>query len=204
MGKVQLIDATSIFTQLRKNMGKKNCQFSASQIDQVMDLFLKFEESEHSKIFPNAAFGYWKVTVERPLRIPGLDPEKVYKSADLKKLRAERGTSPDAPPVLRKLHKDGRREFEPDADLRDTEQIPLLETGGINAFIDREVLPHVPDAWVDPDKTQIGYEISFTRHFYKPAPLRTLAEIKADLDSLQDEAEGLLDAIISPSSAQMP
>ena len=196
-GKVQLIDATNISTPLRKNLGKKNCQLSPGQIDQITELFLKFQETEQSKIFPNAAFGYWKVTVERPLRIHGIDPEKVYKPAEVKKLRAERGMSPDAPPVLRKLHKDGTREYEPDADLRDTEQIPLLEPGGVDAFFAREVLPHVPDAWVDHDKTRIGYEISFTRHFYKPAPLRTMAEIKADLDALRQEAEGLLDGIVS-------
>jgi type I restriction enzyme M protein len=200
-GKVQLIDATTISTPLRKNLGKKNCQLSPGQIDQITELFLNFQETEQSKIFPNAAFGYWKVTVERPLRIQGIDSDKVYKAAELKKLRGERGTSPDAPPVLRKLHKDGTREYDSDADLRDTEQIPLLEEGGIDAFFTREVLPHVPDAWIDRDKTQIGYEVSFTRHFYKPVPLRTLAEIKADLDVLQQEAEGLLDAIVSPGDA---
>jgi hypothetical protein len=66
-------------------------------------------------------------------------------------------------------------EYEPDSDLRDTEQVPLLEEGGIEAFIRREVLPYTPDAWVNNDATKIGYEISFTRHFYKPQPLRTLA-----------------------------
>jgi type I restriction enzyme M protein len=72
-------------------------------------------------------------------------------------------------------------EYEPDADLRDTEQVPLLEVGGIAAFIQREVLPYTPDAWVKADATKIGYEVSFTRHFYKPQPLRTLEEIAADI-----------------------
>jgi type I restriction enzyme M protein len=122
-----------------------------------------------------------------------------------------------AEPVLRKVHKSGKVkvdplhgffaspvgdrtlvvEYEPDSDLRDTEQIPLLEDGGIEAFLQREVLPHVPDAWIDHSKTQIGYEISFTRHFYKPVPLRSLDEIKTDLETLQAEAEGLLDEIVT-------
>ena len=81
--------------------------------------------------------------------------------------------------------------------MRDTEQVPLLEDGGIEAFFKREVLSHVPDAWIDHTKTQVGYEISFTRHFYKPTPLRTLDQIKADLAALQQEAEGLLDQIVT-------
>lgn len=103
-----------------------------------------------------------------------------------------------AEPVVKKKTKTGV-EYEPDAELRDTEQVPLLEEGGIEAFFQREVLPHVPDAWIDHAKTQIGYEISFTRHFYKPTPLRSLEEIRADLLKLQQEAEGLLDEIVSPA-----
>jgi len=74
--------------------------------------------------------------------------------------------------------------------------------GGIGTFFQREVLPHVPDAWIDHSKTLIGYEISFTRHFYKPQPLRSLAEIRSDLTALQAEAEGLLDQIIATGAAQ--
>ena len=87
-------------------------------------------------------------------------------------------------------------EYEPDSDLRDTEQVPLLEEGGIEAFIRREVLPYTPDAWVNNDATKIGYEVSFTRHFYKPQPLRTLAEISADILAIEKEAEGLLDGLL--------
>jgi type I restriction enzyme M protein len=87
-------------------------------------------------------------------------------------------------------------EYEPDADLRDTEQVPLLEDGGIEAFIRREVLPYTPDAWIKDDATRIGYEISFTRHFYKPQPLRTLEEISADILAIEKEAEGLLDGLL--------
>jgi type I restriction enzyme M protein len=78
--------------------------------------------------------------------------------------------------------------------------VPLLEEGGIEAFFRREVLPHAPDAWIDESATRIGYEISFTRYFYKPQPLRTLEEIRADILALEKEAEGLLQAIISPGS----
>jgi type I restriction enzyme M protein len=86
--------------------------------------------------------------------------------------------------------------YEPDTDLRDTEQVPLKEPGGIEAFFRREVLPHASDAWVDSEKTQIGYEISFARYFYKPAPLRSLAEIRADILKLEQQTEGLLDKIV--------
>ena len=87
-------------------------------------------------------------------------------------------------------------EYESDTDLRDTEQIPLLEEGGIEAFFRREVLPYVPSAWIDDRKTKIGYEISFTRYFYQPEPLRTLAEIRADIEALERETDGLLEQIL--------
>jgi type I restriction enzyme M protein len=91
-------------------------------------------------------------------------------------------------------------EYETDSELRDTEQVPLLEPGGIEAFFRREVLPHVPDAWIDPDGTKIGYEISFTRYFYQPKPLRTLDEIRADILAVEREAEGLLDELVQGAS----
>jgi len=81
--------------------------------------------------------------------------------------------------------------------LRDTEQVPLLETGGIEAFIRREVLPYATDAWIDESKTQVGYEISFTRHFYKPQAIRTLDEIRADILALEKKTEGLLSEIVT-------
>jgi type I restriction enzyme M protein len=87
-------------------------------------------------------------------------------------------------------------EYEPDPDLRDTEQVPLLEDGGIEAFLLREVLPYAADAWYISDDVKTGYEISFTRYFYKPTPLRTLEEIRADIMSLEKETKGLLDNII--------
>jgi type I restriction enzyme M protein len=92
-------------------------------------------------------------------------------------------------------------EYEPDAELRDTEQIPLLEVGGIEAFVRREVLPHVADAWVDAQSIKVGYEVSFTRYFYKPQPLRSLADIRADIVALENENKGLLAEIIGEGAA---
>ena len=214
-GKVQLIDATKWFQPLRKNLGKKNCELGEEHIASICDTFLDFKETEQSKIFDNAAFGYWKVTVERPLRIQGSDPDRAYKAAEVKKLKEDRERSEDAPPVIRKIHErgteadplrglfaatvDGRPavvEYEPDTDLRDTEQIPLQEAGGIEAFLEREVLPYAPDAWYQFDSVKTGYDISFSRYFYKPQPLRTLEEIRADILALEKETEGLLGEIM--------
>jgi type I restriction enzyme M protein len=333
-GQVQLIDATQWFRPLRKNMGKKNCELAPEDIQRICDVFLKFEETPQSKIFPNAAFGYWKVKVERPLRLHsqltlarietlrfasgdeeiraalydklgddlfekphavreeltrlvdtwgdddaaddddtdgaskmGL-PEKTKRKlhdadtwrrdaalvATATKLREalgdglfedhnvfldqveatqkKLGLKPSgaelklivaavswrdeaAAPVIKKIHKTGKTqpdplhglyeavingktsvvEYEPDSELRDYEQIPLLEEGGIEAFIRREVLPYTPDAWIVEADTKIGYEVSFTRHFYQPPKLRTLAEISADILKLEQETEGLLSEI---------
>jgi type I restriction enzyme M protein len=333
-GKIQLIDATQWFKPLRKNLGKKNCELSEEDIRRICNTFLAFEKTEQSKIFQNEHFGYWKVTVERPLRLHSqltmkaieslrfasgdedirsqlydefgdalhedfkiikgdlekriiewgsdngddedenppnnalpesmrkklLNPETWYRDEKLYevalKLREELGSElfedyntfqetvketiknteikisasdlkiilrtvswreETAPPVISKIHKNtkikpdplyGRYkhkeesesvvvEYEPDTELRDTEQVPLLEEGGIEAFIKREVLPYAPDAWIKREATKIGYEISFTRHFYKPVPLRTLEEIRTDIIAVEKEAEGLLEGILN-------
>ena len=214
-GKVQLIDATQWYTPLRKNLGKKNCELTEDMIKKICDVFLKFEETKESKIFPNETFGYWKVTVERPLRIKGIDPERIYSGKELKALKDNGERDDSAPAVLKKVHKPGTQpdplhglfaaniqgkprvvEYEVDSDLRDTEQVPLLEEGGIEAFLTREVLPYAADAWYDPDSVKIGYEISFTRYFYKPQPMRSLEEIRADILALENETDGLLDQIL--------
>ena len=91
-------------------------------------------------------------------------------------------------------------EYEPDTDMRDTERIPLQEEGGIQAFLKREVLPHAADAWYKADRVKIGYEVSFTRYFYKPQTLRTLGEIRADILGLEKETEGLLTEIVGNAS----
>ena len=218
-GKVQLIDATQWYQPLRKNLGKKNCELGEDDIARICDTFLAFEESEQSNIFDNAVFGYWKVTVERPLRLAGIDPDRAYKAAEIKTLKESGERREDAPPVIRKIHKRGTPadplrglfettlngapavvEYEPDPDRRDTEQIPLQEAGGIDAFLRREVLPYAPDAWYPPASVKIGYEISFTRYFYKPKPMRTLAEIRADILALEKETEGLFGEIIGNST----
>ena len=91
-------------------------------------------------------------------------------------------------------------EYEPATDLRDTEQIPLMAQGGIEAFLEREVLPHAADAWYKADSVKIGYEVSFTRYFYKPQPMRSLEEIRADILALEHESEGLLGEIVGDVS----
>ena len=273
-GKVQLIDATQWFRPLRKNLGNKNCELSDADIRRICDAFLKFEETEQSKIFPNEAFGYWKVTVERPLRLTvELTPERRGSFRDVclgakeeplanvvDRVGAEIGSGPHrdfnrfmsavaadagshgvkltakrktllktslaardetAKPVMKKVHRkelapdslrglypvvmDGKTaivEYEPDTNLRDTEQIPLLEEGGIESFIRREVLPYAPDAWYVPTSVKTGYEISFTRHFYKPQPLRPLEEIRADILALERETDGLLAEIVGSAKSE--
>jgi len=165
-GKIQLIDATALKSPLRKNLGQKNCELTPEIRAQIVRLFLAFEESGCSKIFDNSAFGYWKVTVLRPRY-----------GRDGQPLRDKKG------------------KLVPDK-ATDTEQIPLGYPGGIDAFIAKEVLPYAPDAWVDESKTQTGYEISFTKHFYKPVQLRALSEIVADIRALESETEGLLEEVL--------
>ena len=214
-GKVQLIDATGWHRPLRKNMGKKNCELGEEDIARICDTFLAFEETEESKIFDNAAFGYWKVTVERPLRIQGADPYRAYKTVDIKKLKERGVRSETGAPVIRRIHKRGAHadplrgrfaatisgrsavvEYEADTDLRDTEQIPLGEDGGIEAFLRREVLPYVADAWYQPDSVRIGYDISFTRYFYQPNETRKLEEIRAEILAVERETTGLLSEVL--------
>lgn len=214
-GKVQLIDATSWSRPLRKNLGQKNCELSEGDIARICEVFLGLEEGPQSKVLDNRAFGYHKVTVERPLRIKGADPERVYTAAEIRRFKSEGEVDPAAPPVIRKLHRKGTRadpirglfpitlkgkqrvvEYMPDTALRDTEQVPLLEEDGVEGFIRREVLPYATDAWFDADKVKVGYEISFARYFYQPGPMRSLAEIASELLEVQREAEGQLAGIV--------
>lgn len=224
-GKIQLIDATAMKSALRKNMGKKNCEFTPEIRKEIVRIFLTMAESEVSMILNNEDFAYWTVTVERPLRLrvcPDREiPTATFKKADeyasvvaaiakaaetapldswdvfakatklkaaaLKKIRpfiTEK--DPSAQPV------DG----EADADLRDTENIPFTYEGGIPAFIQNEVLPYAPDAWVDEKKTLIGYEISFTKYFYKPIELRKMSDILESLTALEKEADGMLSEVV--------
>ena len=214
-GRVQLIDATRWSRPLRKNLGSKNCEISDEDIGRICDAFLAFEETEQSKIFPNKDFGYWKITVERPLRLEGINPERAYTAKEIKALEETSERSETAPPVIRRIH--GRSvstdplrglfpavvagkptvvEYEPHPDLRDTEQVSLTKERGIEAFLHREILPYAPDAWYAPDSAKTASEVSFTRYFYKQQQLRPLADIRADILALERETEGLLIGVI--------
>ena len=164
-GKIQLIDASSFWTKLRKNLGSKGREVDAASRDRILAIYDDFEDADPdlSKVFTANDFGYWTITVERPL----LD---------------ETGNQ-----VV-----DRQGVPKPDAKRRDTENVPFTYGGNvagdagrdatIKAYVAAEVLPHVPDAWIDEKKTKVGYEIPFTRHFYKYVPPRPLAEIDADLE----------------------
>ena len=164
-GKIQLIDATSFWTKIRRNLGSKNREVDEKDRTRIVELYDAFDEADPnlSKVFTANDFGYWTITVERPL----LDE--------------------DGNPVV-----DRKGNPKPDAKKRDTENVPFAYAGNtsgdkgrdetIKAYFEAEVLPHVPDAWVDTKKTKVGYEIPFTRHFYKYVPPRPLAEIDADLE----------------------
>lgn len=224
-GKIQLIDATAMKESLRKNMGKKNCEFTHDIRKEIVRIFLDMEESDVSMVFNNDEFAYWNVTVERPLRLRVYPdrtiPADLFKKADeyetvtsaiakaaetallddwtafakatklkaaqLKKIR---------PFITEKDASTQPIDGEPDVDLRDTENIPFTYEGGIDAFMQNEVLTYAPDAWVDEKKTQIGYEISFTKYFYKPVELRPMDEILQSLKNLEQEADGLLAGIM--------
>ena len=224
-GKVQLIDATNMKSALRKNMGKKNCEFTEDIRREIVRIFLDMEESEVSKVFNNDDFAYWSITVERPLRLR-IFPEKEIpngtfrRDAELEDVRAAVKNAAETAPLddwtafakatklkaaqLKKIRpfiterdEDAKPiEGEPDTELRDTENVPFTYEGGIDAFMENEVLTYAPDAWVAEDRTQIGYEISFTKYFYKPKELREMKDIIADLESLEKEADGMMAEIM--------
>ncbi len=190
-----MIDATQWFKPLRKNLGKKNCELSPEDIDRINRVFLEFKEMPESKIFQNEAFGYWKVRVERPVRLHSQLTRKAIES-----LRFASGDVDIRSALYDEL---GEALFDNFKSVRSTlEEMANNwgkeddEEGGIEAFIRREVLPYTPDAWVDFKATKIGYEVSFTRHFYKPPVLRSLDEIAADIKVLETETEGLLEEIV--------
>lgn len=162
-GKVQLINANGLFEKRRKALGNKRNDISEAQIAEITRVYGDFTENEISKIFSNEEFGYSKITVERPLK------------------------DENGEPVLKK----GKPQ--PDAALRDTENVPLTEN--IQAYFEREVLPFAPDAWIDENKTKVGYEIPFTRYFYKYEAPRPSAEIMAEILELEKELDGSLKEI---------
>jgi type I restriction enzyme M protein len=167
-GKLQLIDASGFWQKMRKGLGSKRKELSAEHIDDITRLFGHFEESTReidgssvpiSRIFRNEDFGYRTITVERPER-----------DADGKIVLGSKGKGKGKPVA--------------DASLRDTENVPLSED--VESYFKREVLPHAPDAWIDHEKTKVGYEIPFNRHFYVFKPPRALAEIDAELKGVTD------------------
>lgn len=274
-GKIQLIDASKIKTLLRRNLGSKNCEFSEEDRKVILDLFQKFEGNEISKIFNNEDFGYFKITVERPLRLAvlcnndnilqvekelkkigfytgeitkerlgesfikntagaikelekkeniqsylkvlkELKNEEVYldyakfekefdkklkklgiKSTTFKKLVStgllENIIVKDDKAVIQK---DKQGNIVVDTELRDTEIIPLTYPGGIEEFIQKEVLPYHEDAFVDESKTQIGYEINFTKYFYKPKQLESVETIVARIRELEAVSKGMMKEIL--------
>lgn len=224
-GKVQLIDASSMKSQLRKNMGKKNCELTPEIRSEILRIFLEMEESDVSHIYTNDDFGFWSVTVERPLRLRVYPTREVPEDIFKKQLELEQYRS-----ALEKLPKkdswDDWKAFckatglkaailkkvrpfitevdptatpiegEADTNLRDTELVPLNYIGGIDEFIKTEVLPFSPDAWVDEKKSQLGYELSFVKCFHKPVQLRSMAEIFEELKQIEKETDTMISAMM--------
>jgi len=205
-GKVQLVDAREMFTKMRKSLGNKRNEVSNAQIEEITRLYGAFVEGERVKIFPNEAFGYIRITVERPLRLRSEDGVAVGMTpARLKELLKTARRDESANPVT-----DRNGSPYADPDLRDQENMPLPAvsvsyqrdvtdrlarldyTSAVNDYMKSAVLPWVPDAWVDMEKTKIGYEIPLTRHFHKYVPPRPLAQIDAEINSLEREIQGLL------------
>ena len=174
-GKVQLIDASAMWQKMRKSLGSKRKELADEHIDEIVRLFGQFADAQHggtplSRVFDNRAFGYRSITVERPERD---EAGNIVLGA--------RGKAKGKPV--------------PDSKLRDTENVPLHED--VETYFAREVLPHVPDAWIDHDKTKVGYEIPFNRHFYVFTPPRPLAEIDADLKQTTDRIKAMIEGLMA-------
>ena len=224
-GKIQLIDASKMKSPLRKNMGNKSCEFTPEIRREIVRIFMDMEESEVSRIFNNDEFAFWSITLERPLRLRVYPdrpiPDDLFKKTEeLKTVKKAIASVPAATPtddweafakatklkagILKKIRpfiteKDPAAKpvnGEADSDLRDSEIVPFTYDGGINAFVQNEVHTYAPDAWVDEKKTTKGYEISFTKYFYRPKPLREIEEIVSRLNELEAEADGVLSSIM--------
>lgn len=165
-GKVQLINATDLYQPMKKSLGSKRKYISDNQRDEILQMFLDFKETELCKIFPNTYFGYTKVTIEQALLDENGQPVQDKKTK--------------TPKV--------------DGSLRDFERIPL--STDIDNYFEAEVKPHLPFAWMDRSKDKRGYEINFTKYFYKYKPLRSLGEITNDLLKLEEESDGLFQKIL--------
>lgn len=164
-GKVQLINANSLYRKMRKSLGNKRNEMSREHIDEITKIYGDFVENEISKIYDNDFFGYRKVTVLQA---------KVDESGN------------------KELSKKG--EYIQDKDKgTDTETIPLQED--IHDYMEREVLPFAPNSYIDNSKTKIGYEISFTKYFYKYKEPRSTKEIMAEILELDKKLDGVLKEI---------
>lgn len=218
-GKIQLIDATSMKAQLRKNMGQKNCELTSELRAEIVRIFLSMEQSEVSRIFDNSEFGYWSITVERPLRLR-VFPERSVAAANLKPAEEDlyyKAVSklPNIPTddwmafakatglkatLLKKVRpyiteKDPEAKAidnEVDTELREYEQIPFRYVGGIDEYMRAEVLPYAPDAWRDEKSTKVGYELSFAKYFFKADAMRNMDSIIDDLRVVEKQTDGML------------
>ena len=225
VGKVQLIDATLMKKSIRKNMGKKNCELTSEIRKEIMRIFMDMEESAVSRVFCNEELGYWNVTVERPLRLrihpDRRIPSDVFKKAEELELviNAIKKASEVAPlddwdsfSKATKLKKAQLNKIRPyitdkdrfakpvkgvaDTELRETEQIPLNYPGGIDRYIEMEILPYAPDAWVDMKTKKIGYGFSFNKFFYHTPERRNVDEILKELKQLEELGDVMIEEII--------
>ncbi|GMQ53394.1 class I SAM-dependent DNA methyltransferase [Halopseudomonas aestusnigri] len=249
-GKVQLIDGSQHFAKMRKSLGSKRQYLTEEQIDELVRLYGRFEQAAQSKIFPVEAFGYRRITVERPLRLnfqvssqriekvleekaiqkmdataqqqlvaalQTLDASALHRNREqfsklLKKTLSAHGVSPSTPELKAILNALSERDPEadicttkgkpePDTGLRDNENVPLGES--VYDYFEREVKPHVPDAWIDESKRDeqdgevgvVGFEIPFNRHFYVFQPPRPLVEIDRDLKACTDRIKQMIEGL---------
>ena len=224
-GKIQLIDATEIKSPLDKNMGEKNCEFTLEIRKRLIQIFLDMEENDVSKVFPKEEFGYWYITVERPLRLRVLPNNCIPRTLFKKQyeyeavMNAIKSASEVAPldswdefakatglkaSILKKIRpyvtmKDVKAKpiyGEADPDSRTNEIVPFLYPDGIEGYMENEILLYTPDAWVDEKKTQIGYELSFTKYFFHPHELRSIEDITSDLRAIEIQMSGALGGVM--------
>lgn len=236
-GKVQLIDATSMKSSLRKNLGNKNCEIPESNRKEIVKLYMDFDKADKEKslVLDNKEFGHVAIDVLVPLKL-----KLVVKDKALSKLKSENSSLHDIvvnvlkaenesfnrfmnlvekqakkekvklPAKSKKLIRelfteisadgeivyDSKGNPEPNKDLKDTEIIPLLYDGGIEKYLEEEILPYNPEAYYDMSSATIGYEISFSKYFYKPKELRNLDDIVGDIEEIERNTDGLLASIL--------
>nr|WP_155687712.1 class I SAM-dependent DNA methyltransferase [Pseudomonas aeruginosa] len=249
-GKVQLIDGSQHFAKMRKSLGSKRQYLTEEQIDELVRLYGRFEQTPQSKIFPVEAFGYRRITIERPLRLnfqvssqriqrvleekaiekleaparqrliealQSMDANVLHRNREqfsklLKKTLGAHNVSPSTPELKAILNALSERapeadicmtkgQPEADAGLRDNENVPLGES--VYDYFEREVKPHVPDAWIDESKRDaqdgevgvVGFEIPFNRHFYVFQPPRPLEAIDRDLKACTDRIKQMIEGL---------